>query len=100
MIDVRDGREAHDCMAVLTNVCRRDMRRWLADRLDAVVAGDAISGNVVVIEIRRYETDCRVTVFAGVAAEDMVCVLADGKDVVVTANARAQHLKMIDFRNR
>ena len=52
------------------------MRLMLAGRVSAVVAAEAIIGNVDVVEIRRDPCDCRVAVIAVVAARDVRRVLA------------------------
>ncbi len=53
MVDPVDRREKHFIVAVLADVGRLDMRRVLADGLGAVVATEAIAGDIDVIEIRR-----------------------------------------------
>lgn len=64
------------------------------------MAARAVTGNVVVIKIGRRKRDRRVTVLAGIAAWNMGWTLADRRQVVVTADATAEHLRVIDFKHR
>ena len=72
------------------------MRRRFTDRIDGVVATDAITRDVVVIEVGRYEARGRVAVLAGIATQNMIRILAYRDRVVVTARAGPQYLQMID----
>ena len=55
-------------MAGLTGVCGRCMRWVLARRVGAVVAAEAVSSDVHMVEIRRNPRDGGVTVIAIIAA--------------------------------
>ena len=68
----------------------------LARRIGAVVTADAVVGDVGVIEIRRYPGNRRMTVVAVVAARDMCRVFASRDGPVVTGDAGAEHLCVID----
>lgn len=56
----------------------------LAGRIGAVVATEAIVGDVDVIKVRRNPRDCRVAVVAVVAAGDMRWVFAGRYRAIVT----------------
>ena len=83
-------------MAVLANIRRLDMGRCLAGCFRAVVAIDAITGDIYVIEVRRQPAGGRVTVVAGIAARDMRWCLARRRDAIVTIRARPDDLRVID----
>ena len=83
-------------MAVLTDIRRLNMITGLAERIDVVVAADAVSGDVGVVEVRRNPAARRVAVVTGIAASDMVRALAHGNRAVVTRAACAEHLQVID----
>jgi hypothetical protein len=64
-------------MTGLARVCGRCVRWVLARSVGAVVAAEAVSGDVHVIEIRRYPRDGGVTVIAIIAARYVRRMLAD-----------------------
>ena len=72
------------------------MRRILAGRIRAVVAADAISRDVHVVEVRRYPGDCRVAVIAVLAARNVRRVLAGGDRAVMAGAAGAEYLCVVD----
>ena len=82
-------------MAGLTGVCGRCVRWVFARRVGAVVAAEAVSGDVHVIEIRRYPRDGGMAVIAIVAARDVRGVLARCDRAVVTGTACANYLCMV-----
>lgn len=77
-------RKQHIIMAVLADICGRDVRRRFANRIGTVVTTDTIAGDVVVIEIRGNPAIRRVAIVAGVTAGDVCRVLACGYRAVVT----------------
>jgi len=87
-------------MTIFTYIACRNMRQRLADRIHAVVTIHTIADNVVVVEIGRHETNCRMTIFAGVTAEYVIGIFTQCDCIVVTAHARAQHLEVIHFEYR
>jgi len=99
VIDLCDRSKRDDRVAVLANARRVDVCRRLADGFDAVVTTHAVAGDVVVVEICRRETDSRVAVFTGVAAEYVIWPFAYGHCVVVAAHAGTEHLKVIYLRH-
>jgi len=87
--------ERHIVMAVLANAARLDVRGILAGSIDAVVAAEAVIGNVRVIESGRYPACGCVTVIAGVATDNMCRVLACGNRAVVAGVAGTDHVGVI-----
>jgi len=79
-------------MAVLTNVGGQDMCRMLAGGIGAVMAADAVIGDVGVIEVGR----CRMAIITVVATGDMRRVLALGRVAIVAREAGADDLRVID----
>ena len=71
MVDAHDRREGHDAMAIFADNGRRDMRGGLADGVDGVVTTHTVARDVVVIEVGRRPCDRRMTVVAGIAAQNM-----------------------------
>lgn len=88
-----DGR----AVAVFTYIGRLNVCLVLASRFDAVVATDAVAGNVHVVKICRYPAECCVTVVAGITAGDMRRVLARCADAIVTAHAIANDTRVIKY---
>jgi len=84
VIDLRGRRERYYAVAVFADTSRRNVGRGLADRIDRVMAAGAVTGNVVMAEVRRDPPVSGVAVLAGVAAEDMAGILA-GCDAAVMA---------------
>jgi len=82
-------------MAGLTGVCGRRVRWVLARRVGAVVAAEAVSGDVHVIEIRRYPRDGGVTVIAIIAARYVRRMLAGCSRSVVAGTACANDLCVV-----
>jgi len=82
-------------MAGLTSICGRCVRWVFARRVGAVVAAEAVSGDVYVIEIRRYPRDGGVTVIAIIAARDVRRMLADCGRSVVAGTACANDLRVV-----
>ena len=72
----------------------------LAGRVGAVMATDAIAGYVDVIEVRRCPGDSRMAVVAGIAADHVRRVFADGCDAVVAGTAITDDLCVIDGEDR
>ncbi len=97
VIDLHGRRESHDRVTVFAYIGCSDVIRRLADRVDAIVAVEAVARNVVVIEVGRSERDGRVAVLAIVSARYVSGVLAECGNAVVAAAARADYLKMIDL---
>lgn len=88
--------ECHVVVAVLADVSGVDMRGVLADRIGAVMAAHTVVGDVDVIEVCRDPSVRRVAVVAVVAACDMCRVLALGGHAVMTREACADDLGVVD----
>ena len=84
MVNRIHWREQNAVMAVLADIGGRDMRRRFANRLGAVVAADAIAGNIDVIEIGRDPAIRCVAIVAGVPAGYVRWGLAHSYRAVVT----------------
>ena len=96
VIDHVGGRERHVVVAILTNIGGIDVRWILARRIGAVMAADAVVGDVRVIEVGRDPRVGRMSVFAVVAAGDVGRVLAFGRVAIMAGEAGANDLRMID----
>lgn len=96
MIDRHDRYENIRAMAVFTDIRRLNMPRVLAGRVGAVVAADAVSGDIDVVEICRQPGDRAVTVIAVVAARNVRRIFASGDDAIVACAATADYLGMVD----
>lgn len=59
----------------------------------------AIAGDVVVIEVGGRKRDCCVAIIAIIAADNVARVFTKRRGAVVTVNATAQDLKVIDCSN-
>ncbi len=51
------------------------------------MTADAVSGDVVMVEVGRNEADGGMAVLARITTEDMVGVFTDRNDIVVAAHA-------------
>jgi len=71
-------------VAILTNDRRRDMCRALTGRLHAIVAADAITRDIDVVEIGGQPSGRRMAVVTIVAARNMGRVLAGSNNAIVT----------------
>ena len=72
----------------------------LAGRVGAVMATDAIAGDVDVIEVRRCPGDSRMAVVASIAADHVRRVFADGCDAIMAGTAITDDLCVIDGEDR
>lgn len=96
MVDPDNGRPPYRAVAVLTDIGCLGMGCVLTRCIRAVVATEAIAGDIHVIEVGRYPADCRMAVVAIVAAGDMCRVFAGGNRAVVAGRAATDHLRMVD----
>ena len=83
-------------VTVLADVCRQDMRRVLTCSSCAIVAADAVIGDVRVVKGRRCPGDGGVAIVAVVAAGNVGRVLACRGIAVVAGEAGADDLGVID----
>ncbi len=63
------------------------MRLIFANCVNAIVAVNAISGNVHVVKVSWQPGDSRVAIITGIAAGDMGCVLAGRGNAIMTGCA-------------
>lgn len=85
MVNRKHGHKHISVVAVFADVASLNMcRRFLAGGIHTVVAVDAASCNVDVIEVRGQPGDCRVAIIAGIAARNVRRVLAGRIDAVMT----------------
>ena len=96
MVNGKNGRKHVGVMAILADVARLDVRRILAGCLDAVVAINAVTRNVPVVEIRRDPTRRCVAVVAGFAARNVVRCLSGRSEAVVAGATGSGYLSMVD----
>jgi len=87
-------------MAVLADVGCRDMRRVFAGRVGTIMAADAVSGDVGVIEVGRNPRVSCVAVIAVVTARDVRRVLAGRYVAIVTRATSSENLRVIDRISR
>jgi len=93
-------REDDIVVAVLTHIRRLNVHRVLTDCVRAVVATEAVRGDVDVIKVRRYPRNGCMTIIAIVAAAYMCRVLAFGNRAVVARAAGANDLGMVHLVGR
>ena len=84
-------------MTVLADIGGLEMRWILACRIRAIVAAEAIAGDVDVIEVRRNPAHGRMAVIAVVATTDMSRILAFGNRAVMAGVTGADNLGVIDL---
>jgi len=96
VVDLLSRHERDDRVAVLTDISRLGVVAGFAERIDVVVAADAVAGNVCVIEVCRHPAIRRVAVVAGIAARDVPVVLAHRDRAVVAGATVSQHLSVIN----
>jgi len=82
-------------MAVLAKIGRLNVRQVLADRVSAVVAAEAVRGDIDMIEVRRNPANRRMAVIAVVATTDMSRILAFGDRAVMAGVTGADNLGVI-----
>jgi len=91
-----DGR----AMAVFANVGGLRMLRILASSVDAVMAANAVAGNVGVIESRRSPGDGGMAIVTVISAGNMGPVLAGCRYAIVTGATGTQHLRVVNGEYR
>ena len=96
MIDPVRWREDNVVVARLAKVCGLDMCRVLPDCGRAVVAAEAVVGDVYVIEVGGHPTSRSVAIVTGVRAGNMRRVLANGDRAVVAIETGANNLGVIN----
>ena len=86
-----------DTAVTAVALVRRLWMCWpLAGRISAVVATDAVAGNVDVVEVRGHPCTGRMAVVTGVAARDVRGMLARSQRTVMAGAANTDDLGMID----
>ena len=83
MVNGKRGREHVGVVAVFADIAGLNMRQALAGRLRAIVAVDAVAGDVHMVEIRWQPANGRVTVVAVYSAGDVSSVFAGCGDAVM-----------------
>ena len=96
MIDPVCWREDNVVVARLAKIGGLHMRRILPDCGRAIVAAEAVSGDVCVIEVGGHPPGRGVTIVTGVSAGDMRRVFTHCDRTVVTARAGANDLGVIN----
>jgi len=84
-------------MTIFANIGCLDVSRVFANCIRAVVTTKAVTGDIHVVEIRRYPANCAVAVIAIVTTRNMGRVLAGGSDAIVTGCAGSNDLGVIDY---
>ena len=96
MIDPVRWREDNVVVARLAQVCGLDMCRVLPDCGSAVVAAEAVVGDVYVIEVGGHPTSRGVAIVTGIRAGNMRRVLTNRDGTVVATGAGANDLGVIN----
>ena len=96
MIDPVCWREDNVVVARLAKVSGLDMRRVLPGRGRAVVAAEAVSSDVCVVEVGGHPASRGVAIVTGVGAGDMRQVLTHCDGTVVATGAGANDLGVIN----
>jgi len=95
----RDSRRPHIAVvAVFADIGRLYVCQILAGGFHAVMATDAVAGNVHVIEVRRPPGDCGVTIVTGVVAGDVSRVFAGCGNAIMTGAADADDLRVVNSK--
>ena len=100
VVDRICGRPRNVIVAGFAPLRRRYMCWSFPGRSKAIMAADAIAGDVGVVEIGGQPRSRRMAVVTVVAATDVRLVLAGGDGAVVATAARADDLRMIDRESR
>ena len=87
-------------MAVLADVRGIYVRRILTGSIDAIVATEAISGDVVMIENSRHPERARVAIVAPFARDDVAGRLAGRLYPIVTSTTAAGHRSVVHVVDR
>ena len=83
-------------MTGVAEIAGRDMVRWLATRLDAVVAAEAVGPRRHVGKAGKRKCPCIVAAVALIRGRQVVHWLTGRAHAVVTAGAGTDHFQMID----
>ena len=100
VIDGKHRREDIRVVAILANIARLDMCQVLAGRLHAIVAVDAIPGDVQVVKIRRQPPVSGMAVVTSIPAGQMVEVFSTRDNTIVTRATGSDDLHVIDNVDR
>lgn len=87
-------------VAILANIGSLNVVLILARRVDPVVATDAVTRNIHVVEVCWQPARCRVTVLTVVTAGDVCQGLAGRDDAIMACAASAKHLRVVDRIDR
>ena len=87
-------------MTILTDVGSQDMGRVFAGRIRAVVAANAVVGDIHMVEGRRHPGVGCVAIVTVVATRKVRRVLAFRRHAIVTGEARADDLRMVNHVRR
>ena len=89
MVDANYGIEQGRTVAVLTYICRLDVRTVLASRRGPVMAGRTITGHGTVVKQRWRPGTRTMTIVTGCAAGNMIRCLASRCCAVMAAETGA-----------
>ena len=96
VVDRKHGRKDIGRMAVLADVAGLNVSLVLAGRLSAVMAADAVVGDVYMVESCGPPGDRRMAVIAGITARYVRRVLAGCDAAIMTGAADADDLSVIN----
>ena len=100
VIDHVGRHKRHVVVAVLADIGGIDMRWMFARRIGAVMAADAVGGDVGVIEVGRGPRTGCVAVVAVIATNKVGRMLARGGGAVMAGETGANNLRVIDHVGR
>ena len=100
VIDREDRRKDISVVAVCTDVTGLDVCQVLARRIHTIVAVDAISGDVQMIEIGWQPSRCGMAIITGIRACQMIQVFAGRGNAIMAGTALTNNLHVIDDVDR
>jgi len=100
MVDPVSRREDYVVVAVLADVACLNMRRVLANGLDAVMAAEAAIHNGCMVKGRRDPAERRMAIVTSVRAGDVCGMLAGRCRTVMAGRADADDLRMVNSVKR
>ena len=96
VVNGKDWRKHVGVVTVFTNIAALYVGQAFAGSVGAIVAIDAVAGDIHMIEIRRQPANRRMTVVAGVAAGDVVRGFSGRRKAIMAGAAAAHYLRMVD----
>ncbi len=96
VIDGERRRPNIRCMTVFADIGRLNMGERFAGSFDAVMAADAVTGDIDVIKVCGQPANCGMTIVARGVAGDMGWVFASCRDAIMARATGTQYLRVVD----